>query len=74
MPIFEYECLSCRKKFEWLMRHAGERIECPQCGSPDVRKLFSVFSSVSKGKASGSASGGSSCSGCTRGSCAGCGG
>ncbi len=44
MPLFEYECQDCRENFEKLVRIAGtQTVECPQCGSSNTVKKFSVF-------------------------------
>jgi len=42
MPIYEYRCQECLEEFEKLVRSA-EEIECPQCGSEEVKKLISSF-------------------------------
>lgn len=41
MPLFEFRCPTCRHDFEQLVR-AGDRPECPECGSAQVEKLFSA--------------------------------
>lgn len=59
MPIYEYRCGKCGNEFEsfvWSLREA-ESVECPRCGSKDVKKLLSSFAS----KASLSAVLGSGC-------------
>lgn len=45
MPIFEYQCQSCKKEFEKLI-FAGEeeRIQCPACRSREVKKKMSATS------------------------------
>ena len=45
MPIFEYECTSCGKRFDKLVRSsaAATDIECPECHSREVRKQMSLF-------------------------------
>jgi putative FmdB family regulatory protein len=45
MPIYEYRCQDCGVKFEKLVRTNSDRIEliCPNCGSKQAEKLFSVF-------------------------------
>lgn len=49
MPIYEYECLQCGKRTEWLQRMSdGPLAACPQCGG-EVRKLFSAPSFQFKG-------------------------
>ena len=47
MPIYEYECPTCRSRFEKLrsMDTSDEAIPCPDCGTPAARAL-SVFASV----------------------------
>jgi putative FmdB family regulatory protein len=55
MPLYEYECQECGKKFETLVQ--GSRIpSCPGCGSEKLEKQLSTFgvggfSSSSKGLA-----------------------
>jgi putative FmdB family regulatory protein len=43
MPIFEYQCGSCGKEFELLVKRYDEGVKCPECGSAEVEKLFSPF-------------------------------
>lgn len=43
MPIFEYECKKCEKKFELLQKSSSSEAVCPQCGSKKVKKLLSSF-------------------------------
>ncbi|MCE5321720.1 zinc ribbon domain-containing protein [bacterium] len=71
MPIYEYECKSCGKCFERLisMSRANE-VECPACGSAEVKRLMSLFASRVAG---GSSSHSSSCAGCASGNCGSCG-
>lgn len=47
MPIFEYKCKKCNKIFEKLILSSSsdDVITCPECGSKDLIKLFSNFSS-----------------------------
>lgn len=41
MPIYEYECLSCKHKFEILQSiKAKPETKCPKCGKK-LRKLIS---------------------------------
>jgi putative FmdB family regulatory protein len=42
MPLFEYECHACARKFEFLQR-GSETAKCPQCGTEDLEKCLSVF-------------------------------
>lgn len=68
MPIFEYVCEDCGKKFEMLIR-GNETPECPKCSSKKVKKLLSRFNSTSSGQSSSS---GSSCCSCSGGNCSTC--
>src|SRR6516225_1404340 len=45
MPLFDYRCVECRKKFTLLVGVVAEEQEkkCPSCGSTDVNKLISRF-------------------------------
>jgi putative FmdB family regulatory protein len=45
MPVYEYECGACGKRFERLvsLSEARRSMGCPKCGSKPVRKLVSVF-------------------------------
>ncbi|MEQ4488766.1 MAG: FmdB family zinc ribbon protein [Dehalococcoides mccartyi] len=49
MPIYEYECEKCLRRFE-MKRHFGEdgASPCPHCGSM-ARRLFSPVPIVFKG-------------------------
>ncbi|MCF8025424.1 MAG: zinc ribbon domain-containing protein [Desulfobacteraceae bacterium] len=74
MPIYEYYCKACDKKFETLVR-GNEVPVCPQCETEDVKKLLSACGFVSKGAGGEtvSASAGSSCGSCASASCSSCG-
>ncbi len=43
MPIFEYQCTSCGKEFEILVRHSSPAPECPVCSGAELRKKLSAF-------------------------------
>jgi putative FmdB family regulatory protein len=46
MPIFEYICYHCEKVFEKFQHSAvGPKPACPHCGSEDVGRILSSFSS-----------------------------
>ncbi|MFH1202384.1 MAG: zinc ribbon domain-containing protein [Candidatus Omnitrophota bacterium] len=73
MPIYEYICLGCNCKFEYLLR-GSEEIACPKCGKDNLKKLLSAFSFSSKdakGNATSSLAGCGSCSAHNCSSCAG---
>lgn len=44
MPIYEYFCPACEKKFEELVFETKPAVvHCPQCGKPEVNRLISSF-------------------------------
>ena len=43
MPIYEYVCGSCERRFERLVRRFDEAVACPSCASSAVEKQLSVF-------------------------------
>lgn len=46
MPLFEFICKKCGKKFEKLVFSTdNEELSCPECKSTEVEKQFSTFSS-----------------------------
>lgn len=49
MPIYEYECQSCRKSFEQYLKSADEErgVVCPECGAKRVSRIPSVFAARS---------------------------
>jgi putative FmdB family regulatory protein len=42
MPVYEYTCQSCNKKFDHLARTmSGEhKAKCPECGSPKTARAL----------------------------------
>jgi putative FmdB family regulatory protein len=46
MPMYEYRCRKCSKRFELLRRmaDADRDLECPECRSDEVERLLSAFS------------------------------
>ncbi len=63
MPIFEYRCLDCGKTFEELVISTAnaDDVECEYCGSKNVRKLVSGFSTISNNSSTSYSSSSSSC-------------
>jgi putative FmdB family regulatory protein len=45
MPLYEFRCGRCGRRFEELVLSSAEKVACPDCGSEDVMKEFSTFSS-----------------------------
>jgi putative FmdB family regulatory protein len=48
MPLFEYQCKSCSKEFELLVR-GSETPACPSCHGTELAKRFSVFAAHANG-------------------------
>ena len=48
MPIFEYQCRECKQEFEAILWRDSEKVECPDCGTPEVTRMISSFA-VSNG-------------------------
>lgn len=75
MPIYEFRCSNCGRKFETLCRmgETGEGLECPHCGSRTLSRLVSAFrvAGGSGGTGDGNGSGGG-CAGCSSRSCSTC--
>lgn len=44
MPIYAYRCQACEERFEELVRASEDPPPCSKCGSIDVVRLLSVFS------------------------------
>jgi putative FmdB family regulatory protein len=49
MPIYEYECRSCKERFEVIQRmdEGSEDLCCPKCNSDRPDKVLSAFCSGS---------------------------
>lgn len=75
MPIYEYLCLDCEKKFETVrpMSQADAPLNCQACGGGHVKRQVAVFYARSGGHSVAGTSGGCGCdSSCSGGNCAGC--
>jgi putative FmdB family regulatory protein len=49
MPLYEYTCLKCAKRFEALV-FGREKPSCPKCHGADLEKMFSTFAAHGTGK------------------------
>ena len=48
MPIYEYECQGCHRRLSFLVRsmaHAAS-LKCTRCGSTELSRLMSRFSTI----------------------------
>ena len=51
MPIYEYRCEDCQKKFEKFVRYPDrETVECPACGKSNLKQLISAFQAHEPGR------------------------
>ena len=52
MPIYDYACKKCGKKFAVTMpitEHGKKKVQCPKCSSKQVSRLIqAVFATTSK--------------------------
>jgi putative FmdB family regulatory protein len=48
MPLYEYTCRNCGRRFEVLQRvgAGADGLSCPACGGANVVKQFSTFASA----------------------------
>jgi len=42
MPLYEFDCRACGRRFEMLMRGA-DAPACPACGARDLERALSTF-------------------------------
>ncbi len=70
MPLYEYECRSCKARFEHLVFARAAEVACRACGSTDVVQLLSTFAVGSESaKASQEAGPCAGCQGMQGGTC-----
>ena len=53
MPVYEYQCVKCGKRFARTLsfhEHDTERVRCPKCKSLRVVQQFSSFFAQTKKK------------------------
>jgi putative FmdB family regulatory protein len=44
MPVYEFECEECGRRFEELIAGDARSLACPECGSGRTRRLLSRVS------------------------------
>jgi putative FmdB family regulatory protein len=49
MPIYEYECEKCGRRFEYFLRSGGDekKVKCPKCGAENPKRVVSSFATKS---------------------------
>jgi len=74
MPIFEFECQSCKNKFDALVGQGRKicDVKCPKCGGNELAKLFSAFGFKGSPESKMVSSTSSGCSSCSSSSCNSC--
>ena len=55
MPMFEYRCEDCGRRFEVFVT-ASRRASCPQCNSENLKKQVSTLGRIGSGGWGGSGS------------------
>ena len=63
MPIYEYACHECGRKFEMLVR-TDTVPSCPACQSRDLEKMLSVFATAESGSSAAAEAAAPSCGAC----------
>lgn len=46
MPLYEYVCRNCHKKFAEVLtikEHETKKLRCPKCQSPNLEKVIEPF-------------------------------
>jgi putative FmdB family regulatory protein len=74
MPLYEYRCDGCGRRFEKLVARFGDRVSCPGCGGASVEKQLSTFAvgaASSRSEAACAPEGGCGAEACGAGACAG---
>jgi putative FmdB family regulatory protein len=53
MPLYEYRCPACERRFEVLQRlgATADGLVCPACGHDRVERAFSTFACAGTGVA-----------------------
>jgi putative FmdB family regulatory protein len=74
MPIYEYICLDCNKKFETIrpMSQADSPLACQTCGGENVKRKLAAFYAMSGGHSVAGTSSSCDCGSCSGGNCSGC--
>jgi putative FmdB family regulatory protein len=49
MPLYEFRCEKCGRRFEELVTNSSQKVACPNCDSEDVEREFSLFASSATG-------------------------
>jgi putative FmdB family regulatory protein len=57
MPLYEYHCPECDRRFEVLQRmgEGGDALRCPSCGAGGVERQLSTFAAGASSEPVGAA-------------------
>ncbi|MBN1191631.1 MAG: zinc ribbon domain-containing protein [Dehalococcoidales bacterium] len=75
MPLYEYLCKECKKKFELIrpFSKANEEVNCPQCQKKAERIISTCYCmTIGESGTPQQIGGSTSCSSCSSGNCASC--
>ena len=53
MPVYDYLCNDCHKRFETVLtlgEHDHDQVKCPKCGSKNVEQEATAFFAVTARK------------------------
>jgi putative FmdB family regulatory protein len=53
MPVYDYKCVDCKKKFTLTLtvsEHDKVKVKCPKCGSKKVEQQMASFFAVTSKK------------------------
>ena len=56
MPLYEYICRKCQKKFGEVLtikEHESKKVECPKCKSTELEKVIEPFFAKTPSKTGG---------------------
>ena len=48
MPVYEYECLQCGHRFDYLVLRTSPEAQCPECGKKELKQLISLCATSSE--------------------------
>jgi putative FmdB family regulatory protein len=63
VPVYEYVCRGCERRFERYVRTWSEEVGCPHCGTAEVDKQLSTFAMAGSSTGNGGGGGGACCGG-----------
>lgn len=46
MPMYEFDCPECERRFESLSAAGTESAECPECGHAECPRVISAFNPI----------------------------